>query len=323
MLMSIPFTEPAKYAAALADGSLVRYGALLKDSSSGHIVAHLQESGLMQSALGSAASSIFSPVSAVSSLGANVQIAHLSMMMESLQLLGFANVGVALVGVGVSAVGFKVMSDRLKVLQHDLSDLSESINLQFLELEKRSLREHCSSVQRLTIEATMASTYREGHSEWRRIAHCFSEEAGFYKGEVEHLLCLPKFNIDILASLTEMFTFCNRAKIKCLMHADELLAAKEGALITKIQYRDVFDQFSPVDLAKKTIDEDVDNYDYLLRSRMIDTKNIVTSIRDVQEVTETLPYLIDTLIEKEIPGPEFFNRLSEEKTEPILYLNAG
>lgn len=39
------------YAAELASGELVRFGALLKDSVSGRVVAHLQETGMLQQVL--------------------------------------------------------------------------------------------------------------------------------------------------------------------------------------------------------------------------------------------------------------------------------
>jgi len=45
--MSIPFDVPRQFAAGLADGSLVRFGALLKDSGTGQVVAHLQETGVV------------------------------------------------------------------------------------------------------------------------------------------------------------------------------------------------------------------------------------------------------------------------------------
>ena len=50
----IPFIVPLKFATKFAAGSIVRHGALLKDSGSGQIVGHLQETSLLQSVLGGA-----------------------------------------------------------------------------------------------------------------------------------------------------------------------------------------------------------------------------------------------------------------------------
>ena len=43
----IPFIVPLKFATKFAAGSIVRHGALLKDSGSGQIVGHLQETSLL------------------------------------------------------------------------------------------------------------------------------------------------------------------------------------------------------------------------------------------------------------------------------------
>lgn len=66
MLSTIPFEIPAKFAAQLATGDLVRYGGLLKDVGTGQIVAHLQETGIAQSVLSSLVSGAPTPLSLVS-----------------------------------------------------------------------------------------------------------------------------------------------------------------------------------------------------------------------------------------------------------------
>ena len=45
----IPFRIPFDFAADVAVGKIVRYGAILKDAQTGRIVAHLQETGLFHS----------------------------------------------------------------------------------------------------------------------------------------------------------------------------------------------------------------------------------------------------------------------------------
>ena len=87
MIESIPFSLPAKFAAGIADGSLLRFGTIIKEASSGHIVAHVQETGLVKELAGSIIGMPFSPISAVSSVGANVQLAAISKMMVAMQML--------------------------------------------------------------------------------------------------------------------------------------------------------------------------------------------------------------------------------------------
>ncbi|MFO1275236.1 MAG: hypothetical protein U1F21_04265 [Sphaerotilus natans] len=51
MLSQIPFDLPFSSFEDIANGDIVRYGAILKDAETGRIVGHLQESGIAQSLL--------------------------------------------------------------------------------------------------------------------------------------------------------------------------------------------------------------------------------------------------------------------------------
>src|SRR5262245_15208438 len=109
MLTTIPFEHPARFVAGLTTGDIIRFGSILKDAQTGQIVGHLQESGIAQSALSLATSGIASPLSLVpqainvgTGLYTAVQVGQLKAMMETLQSLQIATLGISLVGVGVS-----------------------------------------------------------------------------------------------------------------------------------------------------------------------------------------------------------------------------
>jgi hypothetical protein len=71
-VLSIPFEIPAKFAGDIANGTLIRFGALLKDSNSGNIVAHLQETGVAESLMRGA----LSPLTALNSVSSGLASAH-------------------------------------------------------------------------------------------------------------------------------------------------------------------------------------------------------------------------------------------------------
>jgi hypothetical protein len=50
-------------------------------------------------------------------------------------------------------------------------------------------------------------------------------------------------------------------------------------------------------------------------------KELVQGIREATDSALTKPYLIQSIIEKEIDGKEYLNRLREEKEHPILMLS--
>ncbi len=166
MLGSIPFEIPARFVADVASGSVVRYGGLLKDAASGQIVAHLQETGSMARHLGSVLSGVnpFDPVSAVSSVFSNVQLAKLQKAMEVLQITQWATLGVSLAGVGVSLVGFKIMNDRFNRVDEQLSRLKQHIDTRFDEMVEREYRKDLRRIRELLDEAAIAGKYSDSAS---------------------------------------------------------------------------------------------------------------------------------------------------------------
>ena len=92
MIESISFAIPTEFAAGLANGSLIRIGTLLKESGTGRIVAHIQETGLAQNLLSEMPVRMFPPqlgspaelLSLASSGYANFQLDQLKTMVEGL-----------------------------------------------------------------------------------------------------------------------------------------------------------------------------------------------------------------------------------------------
>lgn len=326
MIESIPFSIPAKFVSGIENGSLIRFGTIIKDTASGNIVAHLQETGIAQQVLSNTlVGGPFSPISAVSSVGANVQLAAIKSMMETMQMLQFASLGATLVGVGVSVAGFKAMSTRFDQVQSQISAFADKVVLHFAEQKAREYRSHQSRVKSLLEQAELAYAYNNSASEWMRIAHDLADEAGFYQGEIEYLLSLDVFDDQQFKAFVQLYTMCNSARIKCLMLADELRAARDISKAISQQYNVLFDPLTPVTLAKQSIrlsQITEQSYDHLLRQELLDTKHLVLSIREVQDSAATRPLMIDRLIDKNINGKAFFDRLESEKHEPILLLEA-
>ena len=88
----IPFSIPTEFVASLAEGNLIRVGTILKETGTGRIVAHLQETGIAQQLLSGIGGSPFLPLIALnlaSSGYANVQLGQLKTMVQGLQSLQY------------------------------------------------------------------------------------------------------------------------------------------------------------------------------------------------------------------------------------------
>jgi hypothetical protein len=328
MIGAIPFSIPAKFAAGLAEGSLMRFGTIIKNVDSGHIVAHVQETGLLQNLVGKTLEFPFSPISTVSSLGGNMQLAVVTKMLASLQILQIANLGISLAGIGVSMVGFKMMNNRLDVIQSQMSALAQDMESQFFEVKEREFRLHQSYVNSLLSDAGTALLYSASNSqaEWLRVSSGLGLEASFYRGEVDHLLTLPHFNENVFRVLVQLYSICSTARIKCLLMADELPAARGVSEMTAKQYNLTFDHISPLTFAKQTMgrEERVSrSYDTRLREKLPESKKLMNSLRDAQNSALCRPLLIDYLIEKGISGRIFLKQLDAESEEPIICLETS
>ena len=311
MINSIPFGVPEQFANGLLDGSIIRFGSLLKDSSSGQIVAHLQETGLAHKVIDGLVSTPFSPISAISaisSVGSNVQLFHLTKLVEGLKLLQYASLGASVAGIGVSAIGFVLMNKKLNRIQEQISHFEQRVEQHFQELKDRDFRAHYSQIQGLYEEAEHANYLTNPKSEWKRIASDLSKESAFFRGELVHMLEQDYFNKNLFSSLITSFGICNAGRTECLLLAKETEAAVKTSE-TIAQHYTMFDDLSPAILKEK------------YKPSKKEILELMQGIRDAQDTAFTKPILLKTLMEKEIDTHKYLMSLREEKNHPILMLN--
>lgn len=323
------FEVPAKYVAELASGEIVRFGALLKEEATGRIVAHLQESGLVQQLLSQSNVLPFSPVEALnaaSSIGANFQLHQLTQLVESMKLLQIATLGLSIAGIGVSIIGFEMMNKRIDGLSHKLADLSDRVDSYFDEQRKRELRSHYSRLRGLFDKADQARTLSNPIQEWLRISSILAEEGAYLRGELTHYLDTPVFEPDLFQALTISYSLCNAGLIQCLLSARELRAAHRISQDTAADCNILFDRLNPIQLAhkvnsrqffeEKKVGMEVD-------MRLQTMQKFVSNVRDIQDSMNSKPYLIETLISKKMDSFEYLRQLREQKSEPLLLMPAN
>jgi hypothetical protein len=329
LLGAIPFEVPAKYAGELAAGNLVRAGALLKDTGSGQIVAHLQETGAAQQVLNSVVGSPFSPIQALNApaaIASNIQLVQLKAMMQGLQILQFANLGATLTGIGVSAIGFALMSRKLNGLRDQVSNIEGAVRTGFIEIHAREIRTQYSLLEGLFKQADQAQALSSPSGEWRRISSALADSGAYFRGELTHLLQGDRFEIDLFEMLTRSLALSNAGRIECLMLAGELPAAQKVSGDIAADYNNLFDPLTPTQLAHKSAlnfkDSDVP-VEHLIKQHMPGMRDLVESIRDTQDVAASKPYLIDTLMNRGIDGPSYMEVIKNESVEPILLLDVS
>ena len=326
MIGGIPFTVPSEFAAGYSSGSIERFGALLKDASTGKIVGHLQESGMGADLLGNLvgdAVNFTDPVSALSSLGANYQLHEVKQMMEGLQMLGFANLAVSVVGIGVSVAGFAVMNRRFDLLSDQISRLEKTIRRQFENLEWQFYRSHFSNLKGLMEHGRDLGYTEAGKEPWLELAGKLSQESAFFKDQLAHLLAQEGFDARLFTELAVAYGNANAARVQSFLMSGDLDAAHKVAEALAADSSRLFDEITPVELARKILLSRSDSRTPSAPERMLvrrKMEKLVHGFREAQDIALSRPYLIQSLAEQGVSGPAYIRTLREEKEHPLLVL---
>lgn len=313
MITQILFEIPAIYEVAVRSGSLIQIGGLLKDAASGQIVAHLQESGLAHSLISQTILGASSPVTMGVSGALNtgtgiytaVQVHQIKAMVEGLQALQIATLGVSLVGIGVSVAGFIYMHKRLNQLDDKIDKLIDTVNTGFENQHKAMLRSHISQVRSLMQQARQAPTLSKPENSYSRIAESLAEESSHFEGELEFVMKVNgKINLELFWELAQMLMVCNSVRIDCRLRTNEMrnaLTLSEGVAQS---YQELFGRLTPISF----------------NSNGQENFNLINTLKDITDAAATKPYLIDYLRMQRIDGRDYLEQLENEKERPLLML---
>jgi hypothetical protein len=312
MLSTIPFDYPAHFLADGLAGNVIRYGAILKDAGTGRIVGHMQESGVAQSLLSMVGSGIPTPLSLAtdvinvgSGLYTAVQVGQLKAMMETLQSLQVATLGVSLVGVGVSVAGFLYMHKRFNSLDGKIDQLMDTVTTGFESQQKAALRTHMSRTKSLVQRARQAHALSDPRPEYDEVAGGLAEQAAYFEGEVAFMISAEgRINLELFWQLAQVLMLCNNVRIDCRMRTNELRHALAISETIATEYQNLFDPLTPVSFDKPS-------------SEGLATVRV---LRDATDAAASKPYLIDYLRTSRIDGGEYIASLEREKENPLLIL---
>ena len=314
MFAKIPFDLPLQFLPGLANGEIVRYGAILKDAGTGRILGHLQESGIAQSLLSQALSSATSPLSLASSVvdtGSSVytaiQLHQLKAMMGTLQALQVATLGVSLVGVGVSVAGFLYMRKRFNSLDGRIDKLIDAVKVGFENLKKAGFRQQMSRTKSLVQRAELAKSMIDPTKEYKEVAAQLADQAAFFEGEIVFQISAKgPINHDTFWLLAQLWMLCNSVRVDCQIRANEVLNAQRVSERIAGEYQGLFERIGPASF-------DVDHSE---------GRATVKLLRDVTDSAYSKPFLLDYLRTRRIEGPAYIDSLERENEQPMLVLLA-
>lgn len=311
-MSTIPFEYPEHLLADVAAKNILRFGTILKDSATGKIIGHMQETGVAQSLVSSAISGLPTPISLVADMAnmgsgiyTSIQVAQLKIMMATLKSLQVATLGASLVGVGVSVAGFIYMRKRFNSLDGKIDQLIDTINAGFEIQRKADLRVHMSRTKSLVRRAQQAQALSDSRLEHMNVAAGLAEQAAYFEGELTFMISAKgSINLDIFWQFTQMLMLCNSVCIDCQVRINELHHAFKIADSVASDYESLFNILTPLSFGPN------------VREGLA----AIRVFRDVADAAASKPYLIDYLRTKNISGNDYIENLEKEKDSPFLLL---
>ena len=128
------------------------------------------------------------PVSAISSVVANVQLASIQTMLQFMQVLQFATLGAAVAGIGVSVTGFALMNKKLNAMSDQVIGLRSDVRRGFDEIERARLRDMLSAL--LGVIALAEHKYAVGCDDkgWKTIGEQLIHMSERFHAELVYLI---------------------------------------------------------------------------------------------------------------------------------------
>lgn len=312
--MSIPFEIPAQFLAGLNSGDLVRYGTILKDVTTGKIVGHVQETGLLQKALQSGLSLNPATGTAAGLIGVAQNTAVLSKlnamqaMMGTIQTLQIASLASSVIGIGVTAATAAMILNRLKEIDRSLESIESSIaalpsKWRELDLRKRMINVS-TAVDRLQEAEMRSDADNVVKNVEEKLNYAFDE---LHDG-ISSFVLEAKIDEQLLRGLLAALALCGSAQLKSLIWLDEKKAAEHRASqhcakMLQLAFR------MPRDI---------------MADKLTGGPQLALEIsQDCSEIRLRIasqPDLVRSLILHDINGRDFIDRIQNDETAPLLIL---
>ncbi len=154
LIPTLLFASPS-IVSGLLDGSLVRYGGVVREAATGRIVKHLAEAPGLTSLLMNAP---VSPESVINALGHQATHRKLEVLQQTAtKILGLSQVaaGASVLNLGVSAIGFTYMHFRLNQLQDSIARLEKIVRegIQDIQQKLDTLSDQLAYLQALAVQS--------------------------------------------------------------------------------------------------------------------------------------------------------------------------
>lgn len=327
---SLLYKIPEHLIADVSSGKVELFGAILKEAASGRILGHVQQTGMFESLVStvvSNASSLANPLGLLNAVQSQVVLSKLSAVQNSIGLLQttqLANLACSGIGLSVTSVGFLILNKKLKAIQADLSELSQTVQDVTIERRIDSLNELMADTSAAVERVEAISLMKSPASQ----ANIVINDLGRHRHQLAlkvRELSKSGFDLDssmhFLWALLRAHMVCSQSETKMYFLLDEIEAARSQAQKCALQLMD-FGKQSPEDLARKMAHRE-DNLETFKTSRIQALENFNPLVSCVRSGIASLigqSELAEHLLKAGVSGPEYLRSFEDTDKCEILYI---
>lgn len=309
---TIPFSVAAEHIPGLLSGQVVRYGAILKDASTGRILGHVQETGIAQKIIQSGLS--FDPTGATDLIGVaqNIAIARkldaMQQALGSLQVVQYASLFSSVVGVGVTAASTAMILKRLSAVDDALSTIEASIGDLPTKWREHSLRSRLVDVSTSVERLHEASLRSDGSKVVLQVEKDLQKGFNHVHDGLCSVVVETKVNPGLLRALLAGLSLCGASEFKALVWLDEKDAAQHRSRVQFEKLRQLAFLMPRNQLASRLGGDEELSF------------GISKECSEIRYRVASQPALIQSLIGSDINGRAYIEQIQQEEKESLLLL---
>lgn len=331
--MNFSFEIPQNFLTQVASNQIQRFGSILKDTTTGKIVAHLQETGATQNIVSKLGGDILLNPFAIplktieisSNIIGNYQIHRLDKKIEQtlellkgLQTAQYANIALAGLGLGVSVAMFAYTKKRMDKQDMRLSNIQSSINLlvdQQRRIELERLETDLQAQLDLAEEAWLHAD--GGQRAWTRVADKLNDMVYKYPKHITKELEIQIIEDEsLLLYLLERYRVLAATRIECLVLTGELQAAFNFSKKFSEQNERLLSNISPLKFTSRDNSSAPKFQSNLQKGRALSSR-----IQDFKDTSLTRNLLISDFIDNKTDGREYIKQLKQEKSRELVLVS--
>lgn len=318
----IPFEIPLQYLGQIDAGELMRYGGILKDTQTGKIVAHLQETGVFEQVWSSASSLAPNIVSeAVPGLGValnafqthqtNTKLNQLTDMFSNLQTLNLVGTVASVAGIGVTVIGTAMVLQRIGAVNRGIERIEAKIdNLpqKWREMDLHKTLRHVGTLLERLAEANSRKAATAMEKDLDAVQEGLRQSFNELHDGARVVLMMDVADEDLLRTLLAGMATASAAQMKSLVRLDEIDLARQRSQ-TQAEKLLELSMVVPTDI---------------LSGKMAGgheaARRVSRDMSELRAVAASRPAFCETLTALEVSGPRYLAEASERDDAAILVL---